>query len=485
VHSDARSGKMWSKASTVATATGTVARQGADAAKGHLEVMRPLVKEKASKAAVVAATAARHGMEAATEGLDAVRQTCPAVRERVSTAAVAAGSVARQRVEVAKDQLDTVRRSRPAMKGKATASAAGVVAKQRLVVAKGHLDAMRHSGPVVAARHGVDVAKESVEAAKDFLVSVRHPGWAPGQSVSACDPVQAVDESGRLIAMAFARHHLNCMGVEDAEAAAEFLRSQRKPPTAAGSARLRVKASLKKVRSSLRSTKRRVFFLLKKHGLNKQFQKQRTAQRASVNETSSVRLLRSDLLGVQRTEMEGVVAPPGVFELLSNEELALQQALTESAECVDLGETPDGRQSATVDLFPVERATASLVMPDAMPDVMPDVLTPEAMASPVPASSEMLASDEVAALSERLDVLGLHVDGNECVVLRPWFLQPSAGTWLLPVPHTLQDKSSAVLLDDVQEQSSNKALSNPEELTSKMSTPTCASLMQVRGCGGA
>jgi len=222
VHSDARSGKMWSKASTVASATGTVARQSADAAKGHLEVMCPLVKEKASKAAVVAATAARHGIEAATEGLDVVRQTCPAVCERVSTAAVVAGSVARHRVEVAKDQFDTVRHSKPAMKGKATASAAGVVAKQRLVVAKGHFDAMRHSGPVVAARHGVDVAKESVDAAKDFLVSVRYPGLAPGLSVNAWDPVQAVDDSGRLIAMAFARHHLNGMEAEDAEAAADF-----------------------------------------------------------------------------------------------------------------------------------------------------------------------------------------------------------------------------------------------------------------------
>merc|ERR1719276_771140 len=214
--------------------------------------MRPLMKEKASKAAVVAAAAARHGIEAASEGLDVVRQTCPAACERVSIAAVVAGSVARHRVEVAKDQFDTVRHSRPAMKGKATASAAGVVAKQRLVVAKGHLDAMRHSGPVVAARHGVDVAKESVDSAKYFLVSVRYPGLAPGQSVNACDPVQAVDDSGRLIAMAFARHHLSGMEAADVEAAAEFLRSQRKPPSAAGSARLRVQASLKKVRSSLR-----------------------------------------------------------------------------------------------------------------------------------------------------------------------------------------------------------------------------------------
>lgn len=478
VHSNARSGTVWSKATTVATATGNVARQSADAAKGHLEVMCPLMKEKASKAAVVAGTAARHGLEAATEGLDVVKQTCPAVRERVSTAAVVAGSVARHHVDVAKDQFDTVRQSRPAMKGKATASAAGVVAKQRLVVAKGHMDAMRHSGPVVAARHGVDVAKERVDAAKVFLASVRYPGLAPGQSVSACDPVQVVDDPGRLIAMAFARHHLNGMEAEDAEAAADFLRSQRQPPTAAGSARLRVKASLKKVRSSLRSTKRRVTFLMKKVGLNKQFQKQRAAQRAAANEYSSERLLPSDLIGIQSMETEGYVAPPDVFELFSNEELVLQQALTESAESVEWGATPDGRRSTAINFFPVETASAV--------PVMPDVLAPEEMASPVAALPEVLATDELAlTLSARSDVLAVHVAGDECVVHRAWFLQPSAGTWLLPVTHTLQDKSSALLLDDVQEESSNEALSNPAVLTSKISTPTCASLVQLRSCGGA
>jgi len=65
-----RPGTIWSKASTVATATGVAARQGADAAKTHLEVVRPIMREKASKAAVVAGTAARHGLEVATEGLD-------------------------------------------------------------------------------------------------------------------------------------------------------------------------------------------------------------------------------------------------------------------------------------------------------------------------------------------------------------------------------------------------------------------------------
>jgi len=461
VPDDGRSGTVWSKASTAATATSAAARQGADAAKGHFEVVRPIMKEKASKAVVVAGTAARQGMEAATEGLDVMRQgmeaateglieTAPIVRQHVSTAAVAAGSVARHHVEVAKDQLDTVRQSRPAMRGKASAAAAGAVAKQRLDVAKGHLEVVRHSGLVIrsrasnavaatgtAARHSVDAAKERVDTAKDFLVSVRYPGLAPGQSVNACEPGQDVDDSGRLIAMAFARHHLLGMEAEDAEAAAEFLRSQRTPTTRAGAARLRVKASFKKVRSSLRSTKRRMTTFIKRAASHKNAQKQRAAQRAAANASSSQRLMRSDFLETPTTQSEVVVAPPDVFELFSNEELALQQALPESVESGEWGATPDARQPTTVDFFPIETASV------------------------VPVESDVPAP-EVAC---------------ESVVSRAWFLQPSAGTWLLPVPHTLQDRSAAA--------PSVEVLSSPEVLASKIATPTGASLVQLRSCGGA
>lgn len=468
-HTEGRPGTIWSKASTAATATGLAARQSADAAKGHLEVVAPIVREKASKAAVVAGTAARHGIEVASEGLDAMRQSAPLVREKVSNVAVAAGSVARHHVEVAKDQLDTVRQSKPAMRGKASAKAARVVAKQRLVVAKGHLDAVRQSGPVCAARHGVDVAKERVDAAKDFLVSVRYPGLVPGQSVNAGDPGRDVDDSGRLIAMAFARHHLIGMEANDSEAAAEFLRSQRKPPTVAGAARLRVKASFKKVRSSLRSTKRRMTSFIKKTGMNKQAQKQRAAQRAAATEGSSQRLVQSNSFDTPTTEAEDNVAPPDVFELFSNEELALQQALTESAESEEWGATPDGRQPTEVDFFPVETASALPVE--------------SASALPVETASATLvdtASADAVKSEAATDA------GDEHLVNRAWFLQPSAGTWLLPIPYSLQDVSSTPLLDNVAEQvSSSDAISSVEVLPSKISTPTCSSLVQLRSCGGA
>jgi hypothetical protein len=463
-HNDGRSDTIWSKASTAATATGLAARQSAGAAKGHLEVVCPIVREKASKAAVVAGTAARHGMEVATEGLDAMRQSCPVVREKVSTAAVAAESFAKHHVEVAIDQLDTVRQSKPAMRGKASAKAAGVVAKQRLVVAKGHLDAVRHSGPVIAARQGVDAAKERVDAAKDFLVSVRSSGLVPGQSVNACDPGHEVDDSGRLIAMAFARHHLVGMEADDSEAAADFLRSQRKPPTVAGAARLKVKASFKKVRSSLRTTKRQMSTFIKKTGLNKQSQKQRAAQRAAATESSSQRLVQSNVLHTPTTDTEDNVAPPDVFELFSNEELALQQALTEREEATEWGATPDGRQEAPVDFFPVDLDSA----------------VPVETASTSTVAKEPLFTGPVGS-----DALAPAADDDH-LVNRAWFLQPSAGTWLLPVPHYLKDVSSAPSLDNVAEEvSSSEAIASPEVITSKISTPTSASLVQLRSCGGA
>jgi hypothetical protein len=506
-HHEGRSGTIWSKASTAATATGLAARQSADAAKGHLEVVCPIVREKASKAAIVAGTAARHGMEVATEGLDAVKQSCsaelaaarqsadaakghlevvcPMMREKVSTAAVAAGSVARHHVEVAKDQLDTVRQSKSAKRGKASAKAAGVVAKQRLVVAKGHLDSqldtvfghldtqldtVRHSGPVIAARQGVDAAKERVDAAKDFLASVRYPGLVPGQSVNAADPGQDVDDSARLIATAFARHHLVGMEADDSEAAAEFLRSQRKPPTVAGAARLRVKASFKKARSTLRTTKRRMTSFIKKTGLNKQSQKQRAAQRAAATESISQRFVQSHPLDPQTTEPEDDVAPPDVFELFSSEELALQQALTESAESAEWGATPDGRQPTPVDFFPVETAPAVPVETASTVSEETAFAVPVETASTDPVRSDVLAPDA----------------GEEHLVNRAWFLQPSAGTWLLPLPYSLQDVSSTPLLDNVAEEvSSSEAVSSPEVLTSKISTPTCANLVQLRSCGGA
>lgn len=496
-HNDGRFGTMWSKASTVATATGAVARQGADAAKGHLEVVRPIMREKASKAIVVAGTAARQGMEAATEGLDVVRQTAPVVREKVSCAAVAAGSVARHHVEVAKDQLDSVRQSRPAMRGKA-------VAKQRLEVAKGHFEVIRHSDPVIrvkaSARHGVDAAKEHVDAAKDFLVSVGYPGLAPGQSVNACNPRQDVDDSGRLIAMAFARHHLVGMEAENSEAAAEFLRSQRRPTTVAGAARSRAKASFKKVRSSLRSTKRRMTTFIKRAASHKDAQKQRAAQRAAANASCSQRLMRSDLLDTSTTETE-TAAPPDVFELFSTEELAMQQALTESMESAEWGATPDGRQTATADFFPVETASVNPFESDLLaPEVEvasvvpaePDVLAPEVeAASVVPVESDVLAPEVATAsvVPSESDALAPEV-GYEPIVSRAWFLQPSAGTWLLPAPQTFQDTSTTPkvtpLLDDVVgAEPSVEVLSTPEVLASKIATPTASSLVQLRSCGGA
>merc|ERR1711862_1007531 len=76
--------------------------------------------------------------------------------------------------------------------------------------------------------------------------------------------------------------------------------------------------------------------------------------------------------------------------------------------------------------------------------------------------------------------------GDEHFVGRAWFLQPSAGTWLLPVPYSLQDVSSTPLLDNVAEQiSSTDAISSVEVLPSKISTPTCSNLAQIRSCGGA
>lgn len=484
-HHEGRSGTMWSKASTAATATGLAARQSADVAKGHLDEMCdkaalqvPIMREKATKAAVVAGTAAQHGMEVATEGLDAMRQSFPVVREKVSIAAVAAGSAARHHVEVAKDQLDTVRQSKPAMRGKASAKAAGIVAKQRLVVAKGHLETVRHSGPVIAARQSVDAAKERVDAAKEFLVSVRYPGLVPGQSVNACDPRQDVDDSGRLIAMAFARHHLDGMEADDSEAAAEFLRSQRKPPTAAGAARLRVKASFKKVRSSMRSTKRRMTSFIKKTGLNKQSQKQRAAQRAAATESSSQRLVQSNLPVAPTTEAEDDVAPPDVFELFSTEELALQQALTESAESAEWGATPDGRQPIPVDFFPEE--TAAVVPVETASSVAVEAASPGPVETACSVAVEMVPTSPVTS-----DTLAPEA-GDEHLVHQAWFLQPSAGTWLLPVPYSLQKVSSTPLLDNVAaEVSSSEAVPSLEVLTSKISTPTSANLVQLRSCGGA
>jgi len=484
VQNDKR-GTMWNKVDHLidgaATATGAAARQGADTAKGHFEIVRPIVREKASKAVVVAGNAARQSMEAATEGFDALRQNAPVVREKVSTAAVTAGSVARHHVEVAKDQLDIVRQSKPAMRGKA-------VAKQRLEVAKGHFEVVRHSGPVIrvkasnaaaatgtAARQGVDAAKERVDAAKDFLVSVRYPGLAPGQSVNACNPAQDVDESGRLIAMAFARHHLGVSQAEDSEAAAEFLRIQRTPTTAAGAAKLRVKASFKKVRSSLRSTKRRMTTFIKGASLHKKFQKQRAAQRAAANVSSSQRLMRSDVLDTATTETEVAVPPPDVFELFSTEELALQQALTESMESAEWGATPDGRLSGTTDFFPIE-------------------VTP----TPISAESDVLvATSDVSTNADVLPVSPVAVESDvpacevacEPIISRAWFLQPSAGTWLLPVPmvpQTLQDSPVTPLLDEVVDVVPKvEAMSSPEVSVSKITTPTGSSLVQLRSCGGA
>jgi len=206
---------------------------------------------------------------------------------------------------------------------------------------------------------------------------------------------------------------------------------------------------------------------IKKTGLNKQAQKQRAAQRAAATEGSSQRLVQSNLSETPTTETEDDVAPPDVFELFSNEELALQQA-TESAESVEWGATPDGRQPIQVDFFtaastlpvetaptlPVETASTASVDAASVGPVKPETLTPDV--------------------------------GDEHLVNRAWFLQPSAGTWLLPVPYSLQDVSSTPLLDNVAEQvSSSDAISSVEVLPSKISAPTCSSLAQIRSCGGA
>merc|ERR1719503_248794 len=209
---------------------------------------------------------------------------------------------------------------------------------------------------------------------------------------------------------------------------------------------------------------------IKKTGMNKQAQKQRAAQSASVNESSSERLLHSDLLGVQRTEMEGAVAPPDVFELFSNEELALQQALTENAEFVEWGATPDGRQPTEVDFFPVETASS-----------LPVETTPS-----LPVDTASIASVDGVSADPVKHEMPTPDAGDEHLVGRAWFLQPSAGTWLLPVPYSLQDVSSTPLLDNVAEQiSSTDAISSVEVLPSKISTPTCSKLAQIRSCGGA
>lgn len=137
----------------------------------------------------------------------------------------------------------------------------------------------------------------------------------------------------------------------------------------------------------------------------------------------------------------------------------MQQALTDNAESVEWGATPDGRQPTPVDFFPVEAAST-----DAAPSVWVDV------ASADPVKSEVLTSDA----------------GEEHLVKRAWFLQPSAGTWLLPMPYSLQDVSSTPLLDNVAEQvSSSDAISSVEVLPSKISVPACSSLAQIRSCGGA
>jgi len=230
-----------------------------------------------------------------------------------------------------------------------------------------------------------------------------------------------------------------------------------------------VKASYKKVRSSLRSTKRRMTSFIKRTGLNKQAQKQRAAQRAAATEGSSQRLVQSNLFDAPTTETEDDVAPPDVFELFSNEELALQQA-TESAESVEWGATPDGRQPIQVDFFPVE--TASTLPVETYPTV--------------PVETASMASVDAASVDPvKLETLTPDV-GDEHLVNRAWFLQPSAGTWLLPVPFSLQDVSSTPLLDNAAEQvSSSDAIASVEVLPSKISAPTCSSLAQIRSCGGA
>lgn len=227
--------------------------------------------------------------------------------------------------------------------------------------------------------------------------------------------------------------------------------------------------------------------------MSKQSRKQRAAQRAAANENSSQRLLRSNSFDTPTTEVEEDVAPPDVFELFSNEELALQQALTESVESAEWGATPDGRLPTAVDFFPVTASTVPLssdvvapetgdeqfdvLAPDAG-DEQSDVLAPDAGDE----RSDMLAPD---AGDEQFDVLASSA-GDEHLVQRAWFLQPSAGTWLLPVPYTKQDVSSTPSIDNVVEEvSSSEAVSSPEVHTSKIATPTRANLVQLTSCGGA
>lgn len=196
--------------------------------------------------------------------------------------------------------------------------------------------------------------------------------------------------------------------------------------------------------------------------MNKQSQKQRAVQRAAATESSSQRLVQSNLLETLTTETEDDVAPPAVFELFSSEELALQQALTESAESAEWGATPDGGQSTPEDFFPVE--TSPPVPVETAPTVPVETVHTD------PVRSDTLVPDA----------------GDEHLVNRAWFLQPSAGTWLLPVPYSLQDVTSTPLLDNVAEEvSSSEAVSSPEVLTSKISTPTSVNLVQLRSCGGA
>merc|ERR1712178_44869 len=133
------------------------------------------------------------------------------------------------------------------------------------------------------------------------------------------------------------------------------------------------------------------------------------------------------------------------------------------------GATPDGRQPTPVDFFPLETAptvpveTASIV--------------PEERASTVPEETASTVSEETASTGPaRSDALAPDA-GDEHLVNRVWFLQPSAGTWLLPVPYSLQDVSSTPLLDNVAEQvSSSDAISSVEVLPSKISAPTCSNL---------
>merc|ERR1712070_1164391 len=131
----------------------------------------------------------------------------------------------------------------------------------------------------------------------------------------------------------------------------------------------------------------------------------------------------------------------------------------ESAESAEWGATPDGGQPTAVGFFPVTAPT-------------------------VPMRSDVLAPETGDAQS---DVLASSAD-DELLVDRAWFLQPSAATWLLPLPYTSQDVSSTKptpLIDNVVEEVSfSEAVSSPQVHTSKIATPTRASLVQLTSCGG-